>query len=194
MRLNCRHIMHANCMSEYTAHVLAKNQMFDRPTADCPQCCGSGEILATYSYVGENTFRVAEDNTSERSARSEGSRSPTVPRPAGLPSESPASSSRHAPQYPWWPVSFPIETDEAEMFAYHAATRLTDGRHGLLIDPGAWNNLAGENWIKEVAKKALDHGHEPRQNRMKQPFTVKGVGKGTNAAEWEVQLPIAISE
>ena len=86
---------------------------------------------------------------------------------------------------------FPNET---EAIAYHAATRLTDGRHGLLVDPGAWNNLAGEKWIEEVAQKAIDHGYEPKQTRMKQPFTVKGVGKGTNAANWEVQLPIAVCD
>ena len=92
--------------------------------------------------------------------------------------------------FPWCPEAHLPGSEQM----FHASTCLTDGRHGLLVDPGAWNNLAGEKWIKEVARKAIEHGHHPKQNRMKQPFTVQGVGQGTNSANWEIQMPIAVRD
>ena len=104
-----------------------------------------------------------------------------LPRPSGLPT----------PTFPWWP-EISLSGNGA---VYHASTtRLTDGRHGLLIDPGAWSNLVGEKWAREVAVKAKNNGHQPSQKKMTQPFTVQGVGTGTNDAKWEVNLPIAVSD
>ena len=93
--------------------------------------------------------------------------------------------------FPWWPE---IGLTGEEEGIYHASTRLLDGRHGLLVDPGAWSNLVGERWAQEVAAKAMSSGHTPSQKKMNQPFTVQGVGKGTNEAKWEVHLPIAIND
>ena len=32
------------------------------------------------------------------------------------------------------------------------------GGKGLLVDPGAWSNLAGETWMFKTARKATDAG------------------------------------
>ena len=92
--------------------------------------------------------------------------------------------------YTYWP-SLSLGNVQA---MYHMSTRLTDGRHGLLIDPGAWSNLVGERWVTEVAYKAQSNGYKPKQNKMEHPFEVQGVGTGTNEAKWEAQLPIAVSD
>ena len=60
------------------------------------------------------------------------------------------------------------------------------------MDPGAWSNLVGETWAIEMAKKAIESGHRPNQAKLETPLNVAGVGNGTNSAEWEVHLPIAI--
>jgi len=52
------------------------------------------------------------------------------------------------------------DTHGADTLCYHGNTMLQDGRQGLLVDPGAWSNLAGEVWIQEMAKKALAAGHD----------------------------------
>ena len=87
--------------------------------------------------------------------------------------------------FSWW---------SAEESVYHATTRLNDGRHGLLVDPGAWSNLVGEQWITDMTHKALDAGLQPEQQRMDKPLTVQGVGSGSNRAEWEIRMPIAVTE
>jgi hypothetical protein len=77
---------------------------------------------------------------------------------------------------------------------YHGLTNLSDGRQGLLVDPGAWSNLAGESWVIKMARKAVDSGYKVAETRMVQPLNVAGVGTGSNSAEWEVQLPIAVCD
>ena len=77
---------------------------------------------------------------------------------------------------------------------YHSSTQLSNGRLGLLVDPGAWTNLVGIKWALEMGKRAMKAGHRPVQRRMDRPPKIHGVGEGSNRAEWEVTLPIAISE
>jgi hypothetical protein len=91
--------------------------------------------------------------------------------------------------FPWWPEPT-LAGNENE---YHQSTRLKDGRQGLLVDPGAWSNLAGETWVTDMVNKALDKGLDPKQRSMTEPFVIHGVGTGTNEAAKEVQLPIAVS-
>jgi hypothetical protein len=52
--------------------------------------------------------------------------------------------------------------------------------------------LVGESWAIEMAKKAMNSGLKPNQVKLDHPLNVAGVGNGTNSAEWEVHLPIAI--
>jgi hypothetical protein len=54
--------------------------------------------------------------------------------------------------FPWWPASL-ANASQADETCYHGNTRLADGRQGLLVDPGAWSNLAGEQWVQDMAKK-----------------------------------------
>ena len=46
----------------------------------------------------------------------------------------------------------------------------------------------------ELAQKARNHGLEPKEVKMNKPFTVQGVGSGTNEAKWEAHLPIAVTD
>ena len=77
---------------------------------------------------------------------------------------------------------------------YHGLTNLPDGRQGLLVDPGAWSNLAGETWILKMARKAVESGLKVSETKMAQPLKVAGVGTGSNSAEWEIQVPIAVCD
>ena len=69
-----------------------------------------------------------------------------------------------------------------------------DGRHSLLIDPGAWSNLVGEKSAIEMDLKAITAGHLSTEEKLTRPFKAKGIGLGTNTAEWEVTIPIAVAE
>lgn len=156
----------------------------------CPHCRGASRVIANYRFVGANHFKV--DGESPVTARSEASREPSQERASA--SEGPRPSGMPSGAYPWWPLINQMQDASDASTCYHANTRLSDGRLGLLIDPGAWANLAGENWTKELARKALEAGHRPSQRKLAKPYEVKGVGTGQNAAAWEVTLPIALIE
>ena len=75
---------------------------------------------------------------------------------------------------------------------FHASTRLPDGRLGILVDPGAWTNLAGATVARQIAEAAAGYGHSPSQKTLKQPLAIMGVGDGEQKCHWETCLPIAV--
>ena len=72
-------------------------------------------------------------------------------------------------------------------------TQLPDGRMSIIVDPGAWTNLAGGKWVRQLQEKAIKAGHTPKAVKLAKPLEVQGVGKGTQSAIWNTQMPIAIS-
>ena len=89
--------------------------------------------------------------------------------------------------YPWWPTDEPIAT-------LLARTALADGRHGPILDIGAYGNLTGDRWAQEQARRAVRAGYKPTQRKMNKSMSVSGVGKGAQSVEWEVTLPIAVTD
>ena len=92
---------------------------------------------------------------------------------------------------PMWQVEGQGNTGQEtqEEKCYHGLmTNLPDGRQGLLVDPGAWSNFAGETWILKMARKAVDVGLKVSETRMAQPLKLAGVGAGSNSAEREIQV------
>ena len=89
--------------------------------------------------------------------------------------------------YPWW------HTDE-QVTALLARTALADGRHGPIVDIGAYGSLSGDRWVQEQARRAISAGYRPTQKKLTKAMSVSGVGKGAQTVEWEVNLPIAITD
>jgi len=87
---------------------------------------------------------------------------------------------------PWWPAPGSQPTQY-----YHAATQLPDGRLSIIVDPGAWTNLAGKTWALKQAERAHRAGHVTKQKQMDRPLAVQGVGDGFQHAKWEAMIPIA---
>ena len=85
--------------------------------------------------------------------------------------------------FPWWP---------APEAAYHAATQLANGRLSMIVDPGAWTNLIGADLARRLTQSALRHGIRPKQVKMDQPMTIQGVGNGTQACRYKMEIPIAV--
>jgi len=97
--------------------------------------------------------------------------------------------------YPMWQMDDTHASSGTDVeHCYHGSTKLPDGRQGLLVDPGAWSNLAGEVWMQNMARKAIEAGLKVSESRMSHPLNVGGVGKGTNTADWEIQVPIAVAD
>ena len=199
-RLICRHVLHEQCLTEY----LVKSKKDDPP---CPECRGTTRNPKGFKYIAENHFvfspAQSEGHRSDDERQNQGSQAqpqdPTPPRqepfrtqvnPENPPDIGSSNSTTWSQVRPNQEPFFPCW--EVKEFCYHGNTRLSDGRHGLLVDPGAWSNLVGESWAIEMAKKALNSGLKPTQVKLDHPLNVAGVGNGTNSAEWEVHLPIAI--
>ena len=73
-------------------------------------------------------------------------------------------------------------------------TQLPDGRMSIIVDPGAWTNLAGGRWVRGMAVKAAQHNKMPDQVKLNKPLDVQGVGHGTQSAQWAARMPIAVTD
>ena len=90
--------------------------------------------------------------------------------------------------------SFQVHEPSLNELCYRGNTALSEGRLGLLVDPGAWSNLAGENWIRSMVDVAVKAGLNVSQCGLPKPMKVAGVGNGANKAVWEIHVPIALGD
>ena len=77
---------------------------------------------------------------------------------------------------------------------YHLEVRLTNGLQGLVVDCGALGNLGGKKWTTSVAREAMQHGRTPKQVLRDRPLKVAGVGNGSQQANYNCRMPIAIED
>ena len=209
LRLVCRHIFHADCWSRYLMHEAA--------VMACPVCRGSARVISRFNYIAEDDF---PDDAAARSPTEQ--RTPSQPRsedhaeqghstPPGATTQAyniytppgnndpnvdaateptwwraPRNAADATPGqfFPWWPAS---QTGSV----FHT-TASHPSFSSLLIDPGAYTNLAGINWVRKLAQTCLNYGLAPTQNRMTQPMHVQGVGSGSQQCTWAVKVPIAL--
>ena len=92
---------------------------------------------------------------------------------------------RGEPYFPWWP-------GEWESIEVYQAQRMDDNEVGLMPDTGAHDNLCGELWARRQAEVCLKANKEISQHAMDHPRVVKGVGKGKQAATYEVKLSLGL--
>ena len=62
----------------------------------------------------------------------------------------------------------------------------------IIVDPGAYTNLAGLKWVQEQAATAKANQHLSKQEKMKVPLGVSGVGNGSQQCMWQGKIPIAV--
>ena len=84
--------------------------------------------------------------------------------------------------YPWWEVDGMKEEDvsRANSQIYHLRTRRQNGAVGLLIDPGAHDNLIGGRTVEQMCDELQT---ALVQRSMNKPLPVEGVGKSAQVAE-----------
>lgn len=128
----------------------------------CPCCRGSGRVVATFTYIAP---------------RQETPRTP-------LPTDRRSEEAFGTPEghFPWWP---------SDATAFHSETS-APGRQSIVVDPGAYTNLAGENWAVQQATIAREHGYQSTRTPMRNPLSIKGVGNGTQSCTHVCSMPIAV--
>ena len=98
---------------------------------------------------------------------------------------------------PWWPsgdVSSNGASSSSGTHVYHARTQLPTGQLSVIVDPGAWTNLVGENLARQLARRAAEAGHAPQQVAMQKTLSIQGVGSGTQTCTHEIRTPIAVTD
>lgn len=74
----------------------------------------------------------------------------------------------------WWEDQVAEAAGVADHSAYHTRTRIA-GKVGLLVDPGAHDNLIGGHTCELMRKQLQSTAKERKLDR---PLVVSGVGKG----------------
>ena len=86
--------------------------------------------------------------------------------------------------YPWWEAT----TRQMQSLTYHLKTRI-NGVVGLLVDPGAHDNLVGDRTIKAMSEQS---GKKIQYKKLLTPMAVEGVGKGGQTADQAGCVPIGL--
>ena len=88
--------------------------------------------------------------------------------------------------FPWWETSYDVDANEsapARPFVnarnFHTMTCLDDGTIGLLVDPGAHDNLAGSRTFQHLGNQI---GTRVSSRRLDMPLNVSGVNKDSQQA------------
>ena len=74
--------------------------------------------------------------------------------------------------YPWWETMTPGKTQAVDPMSYHVRTRI-NGQVGLLVDPGAHDNLIGSETCELMAEQLRTIATSKQLNK---PLIVSGVG------------------
>ena len=76
--------------------------------------------------------------------------------------------------------------------AFHAQVKIAGGGPALLIDPGAYDNLVGDEWVKDASQEALKAGQGCAWQKLKSKLSVEGVGKESNEAVEGITMPVCL--
>eukprot|EP00971_Amphidinium_carterae_P273094 5420645-Amphidinium_carterae.1 len=172
-RIPCRHVFHVACFEQLMSHHISGQPT--NPYPRCPNCRGSGRVVATWNYVSAVSLETP--------------RAPTTPPP-----RSPAHSDAEQFSTPQ-PESNSIERTFAWMptdLTYMAST--TDNVLGLLVDPGSWGNLSGDRWVAEAGRRSEKTGGEIRWEKRLTTLRVGGVGKTTDEVEYNATVPVTLCD
>ncbi|CAJ1367944.1 unnamed protein product, partial [Effrenium voratum] len=89
--------------------------------------------------------------------------------------------------FPWWEIDCtPTEAIIAGETTYHMKTRMQGNRVGLLVDPGAHDNLIGEETLHRLEEQVGAARRRPLTRRL----SVEGVGEGAQQALEAARVPI----
>ena len=200
LRLACKHVYHVSCWSDllmYGDHI------------QCPVCRGGGHIIARFRVPYEE---LPNEPVPDLSRPVTPSRTRSTPEAEVFNIFTPPPARRHASPgqasagtpflspieqpaadlFPWWPGEDDDNRREQQSASaapvYHSIS--IPNRAGIIIDPGAYTNLIGENTARMFAQLAVNHGYEPKQWKIK-PMYIQGVGNGQQSCEWMISIPIA---
>ena len=193
-RLSCGHVYHCLCIGEMAVHMGASVNEEGSLSFVCPSCRVEGQVVRSWHYP-QLPAQPDSANPEELEANSLPA-TPTGPRGQTAASEaSPDRDEFRTPDsshFPWWPVaSHEEQADPAvpSQASFHSSVKLANGRVGLLVDPGSYGNLVGEDWLANAASRM---GRNPKVTHRASALQVGGVGRGAQQCLVDCNLPIAL--
>jgi hypothetical protein len=93
-----------------------------------------------------------------------------------------------AGMFPWWHTP-----DMDSTLALHSQTRI-EGKEGLLVDCGAWDNLVGDKWAWRQGTQAMQNGMPSTWREMDRGISVEGVGKQAQSTSIEGCIPGVLAD
>ena len=206
-RLSCGHVFHCMCLGELAQQMGVISDQEGELAIECPNCRREARTVRAWRFP---RLPAEQAHTPEQmpatSAGTAASPTPVAattaspnevgpadrtPEPANTSPEEFHTPASAAGSFPWWPVpSHQDPEDRPDTSAYHTNVRLADGRVGLLIDPGSYGNLVGEDWLTEAVHQMQQ---QPQMLKRKAPLQVGGVGRGAQVCQVDCQLPIAMA-
>lgn len=109
----------------------------------------------------------------------------------GQPGDEPDSNAQ-PPSFPWWEFIEDALTGKRQTGSFHAMRTCTsDGKVGLLVDPGAHDNLAGEQTIRQLERQL---NAKARARNLDHPLSVSGVGKEAQHADTALSVEFDLQE
>ena len=95
-------------------------------------------------------------------------------------------------QHAWWEGDVDDYNSSQEVAGlYHQRTRLEGNRVGLLVDPGAHDNLVGGLTAERMAEQV---GTPNRRLRMSKSLQVEGVGQNSQSAEYASRVTLRLRD
>jgi hypothetical protein len=76
--------------------------------------------------------------------------------------------------------------------SFHTETTLASGRNAVMLDTGSVGNLAGQDWLVEQARQAMQAGRKPEQIKRDRPLSISGVGTGSQKCHHNCNVPCAV--
>ena len=70
--------------------------------------------------------------------------------------------------------------------------QLEGGNEGILVDPGAYDNLTGSLWVERLERLLTKYHITVQKENMSRPMTVDGVGKSSEQAAECMKAPGAV--
>ena len=188
LRIECGHMFHSLCFSEMLQHTESEGN----PSV-CPNCRSNATVMSTWVYAPPSTpSQVA------RPVLSLPDRDPMSPLQAAIntpvPSEhdgefaDPEEFCTPEQAFAWWPVP-DINAGPNAQDSFHATL---DEGWGLLVDPGSYGNLVGDQWLEEMKPALYNQGKEIYRCKRDAPMHVGGVGKGSQHCVANCMFPLAL--
>ena len=154
---------------------------------------------ASMSLLGSNhgAIRIVQSDTGSMAQDSTSRSNLLAPYGSGSAAGSRSSSTagKGGGMFPWWESESQAKNNAATTgMSYHLRTRSKNGAVGLLIDPGAHDNLVGSITAEQMCEQTGLPLEEQTQQTMDRALPVEGVGKDAQVARRAIRLSMSVHD